>query len=197
MNESNQFVRLLKEARDSQNFFTMNRLREAAKKKFDRELLEETWTNIQFITEAMNGALCKVKPEKEEEERAIVVDEKMKESIERVFKGEFKESGPSTYLVTLSGTVNKGAKALRAAVRNIAARYRRLNPGCFLFYSEREAEDLFKHFMDMMQGQDLFLVNLDTGWKISGIDDYAFLSESKGVRVVRDSDEDAPGEEED
>lgn len=48
----------------------------------------------------------------------------------------------------------------------------------------------------MMQGQDLFLVNLDTGWTVSGLDDYVFLSESKGVRVVRDSDEDAPGEEE-
>lgn len=197
MNESNQFVRFLKESRDSQNFFTLNRLRNTAKDKFDRELLEETWTNISLITEAMNGALCKVKPEKEEEERAIVVDEKMKEAIERVFKGEFKEGGPSTYLVTLSGAVNKGAKALSAAVKNIAARHRRLNPGCFLFYSEREAEDLFKHFMDMMQGQDLFLVNLDTGWTVSGLDDYAFLSESKGVRVVRDSDEDTLGEEED
>lgn len=196
MNESNQFVRFLKEARDSQNFFTLNRLREAAKKKRDRELLEETWTNISLITEAMNGALCKVKPEKEEEERAIVVDEKMKESIERVFKGEFKKGGPSTYLVTLSGTVNKGAKALSAAVRNIAAKHRRLNPGCFLFYSEMEAEDLFKHFMDMMQVQDLFLVNLDTGWTVSGLDDYAFLFEGKGVRVVKDSDEDDPGEEE-
>ena len=196
MTESNQFIRFLKEARDSQNFFTLNRLRDAAKDKFDRELLEETWTNIFLITEAMNGALCKVKPE-EEEEKAIVVDEKMKEAIERVFKGEFKEGGPSTYLVTLSGTVNKGAKALSAAVKNISARYKRLNPGCFLFYSEREAKDLFKHFMDMMQGQDLFLVNLDTGWTVSGLDDYAFLSESKGVRVVRDSDGDARGEEED
>lgn len=196
MDESNQFVRLLKEARDSQSLFTLNRLRDEAKKKYDRELLEETWTNISLITEAMNGALCKVKPEKEEEERAIVVDEKMKEAIERVFKGEFKEGRPSTYLVTLSGTVNKGAKALSAAVKNIAARHRRLNPGCFLFYSEREAEDLFKHFMDMMQGQDLFLVNLDTGWTVSGLDDYAFLSESKGVRVVKDSDEDDRGEEE-
>lgn len=196
MNESNQFVRFLKEARDSQSLFTLNRLRDEAKKKYDRELLEETWTNISLITESMNGALCKVKPEKEEEERAIVVDEKMKEAIERVFKGEFKEGRPSTYLVTLSGTVNKGAKTLSAAVKNIAARHRRLNPGCFLFYSEREAEDLFKHFMDMMQGQDLFLVNLDTGWTVSGLDDYAFLSESKGVRVVKDSDEDDRGEEE-
>lgn len=196
MNESNQFVRFLKEERNSQNFFTLNRLRDAAKKKHDRELLEETWTNISLITEAMNGALCKIKPEKEEEERAIVIDEKMEEAIERVFKGEFKEGGPSTYLVTLSGVI-KGGKDLTEAVEGLTTRFKKLNPYVILFYFPEDTEGTFKRLMKRMDGQDLFMVNLTTGQTISSVLDYAFLAESKDVRVVRDSDEDAPDEEED
>lgn len=196
MNELGQFVRFLKEARDSQNFFTLNRLRDTAKKKHDRELLEETWTNISLITEVMNGALCKVKPEKEEEERAIVVDEKMKEAIERVFKGEFKEGGPSTYLVTLSGE-NKAKKSLTEAVSYVSKKYRELNPNAVLFYSDMDPEKMFKFMMESVFYSDLFLISLETGRTISNLEDYAFLAESKGVRVVRDSDEDARDEEED
>lgn len=142
MNELGQFVRFLKEARDSQNFFTLNRLRDAAKKKFDRELLEETWTNICFITELVDGALCKVKPEKEEEERAIVVDEKMKESIERIFSGK----GPFTYLATLSGVI-KGGKDLTDAVEGLTTRFKKLNPYVTLFYFPEDTEDTFKRLM--------------------------------------------------
>lgn len=196
MNESNQFVKFLKEARDSQNFFTLNRLRNTAKNKFDRELLEETWTNISLITEAMNGALCKVKPEKEEEERAIVVDEKMKEAIERVFKGEFKGDEPSAYLVTLSGE-NKAKKSLTEAVSYVSKKYRELNPNAVLFYSDMDPEKMFKFMMESVFYSDLFLISLETGRTISNLEDYAFLADSKGVRVVRDSDEDDPGEEED
>lgn len=186
MNESNQFVRFLKEARDSQNFFTLNRLRDAAKKKHDRELLEETWTNIQLITEAMNGALCKVKPEEEACEMRPDSDA----------QDEADKPVMQTYLVTLSGVI-KGGRDLTGAVEGLTTRFKKLNPYVILFYFPEDTEDTFKRLMKRMDGQDLFMVNLETGWTISSVGDYAFLAESKGVRVVRDSDEDTPGEDED
>lgn len=186
MNESNQFIRFLKEARDSQNFFTLNRLREAAKKKRNRGLFEETWTNISLITEAMNGALCKVKNREE------VCETRPNSGVQ----GEADEPAMQTYLVTLSGVI-KGGKDLTDAVEGLTTRFKKLNPYVILFYFPEDTEDTFKRLMKRMDGQDLFMVNLGAGQTISSVLDYAFLAESKGVRVVRDSDEGAPGEEED
>lgn len=188
MNKSEQFVSNLKEARDSLRLFTLKRLREEAKDKSDRELLEETWTNIQLITEVVNGALCRI----EEEDRAIVVNEKIKESIERVFSGE----GPSTFLVTLSGE-NRSGKSLIEAVSEVSVKHKGLNRETVLFYSYMDEKTLFSRLMKGMFDSDLFMINLETGQTVSCLEDYAFLAESKGVRVVKDSEEDAPGEEED
>lgn len=186
MNKAEQFVNNLKEVRDSQNLFTLNRLRDAAKKKYDRELLEETWTNICLITEAMNGALCKVKNREEACEMRPDSDA----------QGEADEPVIQTYLVTLSGTI-KGGKDLTDAVEGLTTRFKKLNPYVILFYFPEDTEDTFKRLMKRMGGQDLFMVNLTTGQTISSVEDYAFLSESKGVRVVRDSEEDTGDEEED
>lgn len=185
MNKAEQFVSNLKEARDSQNFFTLNRLRDAAKKKHERELLEETWMNIQLITEVMNGALCRIKNKEEACEMRPDSDA----------QGEEDKPVMQAYLVTLSGVI-KGGKDLTDAVEGLTTRFKKLNPYVILFYFPEDTEDTFKRLMKRMGGQDLFMVNLGTGQTVSCLDDYSFLAESKGVRVVKDSDEDAPDEEE-
>lgn len=185
MNKSDQFVNNLKEARDSQSLFTLNRLRDAAKKKHDRELLEETWMNLCLITEAMNGALCRVN--NREEACEIRPDSDV--------QGEEDKPVMRAYLVTLSGVI-KGRKDLTDAVEGLTTRFKKLNPYVILFYFPEDTEDTFKRLMKRMGGQDLFMVNLTTGRTVSHLEDYSFLAESKGVRVVKDSDEGTPGEEE-
>lgn len=103
---------------------------------------------------------------------------------------------PSTFLVTLSGE-NKSGKSLIKAVSKVSAKHKELNPGAVLFYSHMDEETLLRRLMEDMSDSDLFLINLETGQRVSCLEDYSFLAESKGVRVVRDSDEDTPGEEED
>lgn len=185
MNKAEQFVSNLIEARDSQSFFTLNRLRDDAKGKTDRELLEETWTNLQLITEAMNGALYRVKNKEEACEMRPDSDA----------QGEEDKPVMQAYLVTLSGVI-KGGKDLTDAVEGLTTRFKKLNPYVILFYFPEDTEDTFKRLMKRMDGQDLFMVNLETGQTVSCLEDYSFLAESKGVRVVKDYEEDAPGEEE-
>lgn len=103
---------------------------------------------------------------------------------------------PSTFLVTLSGE-NKSGKSLISAVSKVSSKHKALNPGAALFYSDMGEETLLRRLMEGMSPSDLFLINLGTGQRVSCLEDYSFLAESKGVRVVRDSDEGAPGEEED
>ena len=103
---------------------------------------------------------------------------------------------PSTFLVTLSGE-NKSGKSLIEAVSKVSTKHKELNPHTVLFYSYMNEETLFSRLMEDMHDSDLFLINLETGRTVSSLKDYAFLAESKGVRVVKDSEEGAPGEEED
>lgn len=103
---------------------------------------------------------------------------------------------PSTFLVTLSGE-NKSEKSLTWAVSAVSVKRKELNPYTVLFYSYMDEETLFSRLMEDMSDSDLFLINLETGQRVSCLEDYAFLAESKGVRVVKDSEEGAPGDEED
>ena len=103
---------------------------------------------------------------------------------------------PSTFLVTLSGE-NKSGKPLIEAVSKVSVKCKELNPYTSLFYSDMDEETLCRRLMKGMRDSDLFLINLDTGQTVSCLEDYSFLAESKGVRVVRDSEEDTPCEEED
>lgn len=103
---------------------------------------------------------------------------------------------PSTFIVTISGE-NKRGKSLISAVSKVSVKRKELNPHTVLFYSHMDEEALFRRLMKDMHDSDLFLINLDTGQRVSCLEDYAFLAESKGVRVVRNSDEDTQGEEED
>ena len=103
---------------------------------------------------------------------------------------------PSTFLVTLSGE-NKSGKSLVEAVAEVSVKHKELNPCAVLFYSDIDEETLFGRLMECMFDLDLFLINLETGQTVSCLEDYSFLAESKGVRVVKDSEEGAPGEEED
>ena len=102
---------------------------------------------------------------------------------------------PSTFLVTLSGE-NKSGKPLIEAVSKVSSKHKELNPYAVLFYSHMDEETLFGQLMKDMFNSDLFLINLETGQTVSCLEDYSFLAEGKGVRVVRDSEEDTPGEEE-
>lgn len=102
---------------------------------------------------------------------------------------------PSTFLVTLSGE-NKSGNSLIEAVSEVSVKHKELNPGAVLFYSDMDEETLFGRLMECMFDSDLFMINLETGQTVSCLEDYAFLAESKGVRVVKDSDEDTPGWEE-
>lgn len=104
--------------------------------------------------------------------------------------------GTPIYLVTLSGE-NKSGKSLIEAVSEVSVKHKELNPGAVLFYSDMDEETLFGRLMECMFDLDLFLINLETGRTVSCLEDYSFLAESKGVRVVKDSEEGAPGEEED
>lgn len=101
----------------------------------------------------------------------------------------------SIYLVALSGE-NKSGKSLIDAVSKVSVKHKELNPGAALFYSDIDEETLFGRLMEYMFDLDLFLINLETGQTVSCLEDYSFLAESKGVRVVKDSDEGAPGWEE-
>ena len=103
---------------------------------------------------------------------------------------------PSTFIVTISGE-NKRGKSLVEALSKVSTKHKELNPYTVLFYSYMDEETLFRRLMEDMSDSDLFLINLDTGQRVSCLEDYAFLAESKGVRVVRNSDEDTQGEEED
>ena len=102
---------------------------------------------------------------------------------------------PSTFLVTLSGE-NKSGKSLIEAVSEVSVKRKELNPYTVLFYSYMDEKTLFSRLMKGMFDSDLFMINLETGQTVSCLEDYAFLAESKGVRVVKDSDEGAPGWEE-
>lgn len=108
----------------------------------------------------------------------------------------YTSSGVETpiYLVTLSGE-NKEGKSLIEAVSKVSVKHKELNPYTVLFYSYMDEEKLFNRLMEGMPHSDLFLINLKTGRTVSCLEDYSFLAESKGVRVVKDSEEDAPGEE--
>lgn len=101
----------------------------------------------------------------------------------------------SIYLVALSGE-NKSGNSLIDAVSEVSIKHKELNPGAVLFYSDMDEETLFGRLMEGMPHSDLFLINLETGQTVSCLEDYSFLAESKGVRVVKDSDEGAPGWEE-
>ena len=103
---------------------------------------------------------------------------------------------PSTFLVTLSGE-NKSENSLISAVSKVSSKRKELNTHTVLFYSDMDEETLFSRLMNNMPDSDLFLINLDTGQTVSSLEDYSFLAESKGVRVVKDSEEGAPGEEDD
>lgn len=103
---------------------------------------------------------------------------------------------PSTFLVTLSGK-NRSGKPLTRAVSEVSVKRKELNPHTVLFYSYMDEETLFSRLMEDMSDSDLFLINLETGQRVSCLKDYAFLAESKGVRVVKDPKQGAPGEEED
>lgn len=103
---------------------------------------------------------------------------------------------PSTFLVTLSGE-NKSENSLISAVSRVSVKHKELNPGAALFYSHMDEETLFRRLMEDMSPSDLFLINLETGQRVSCLGDYSFLAESMGVRVVRDSEDYTPGEEED
>lgn len=126
-----------------------------------------------------------------EEDEATTTDEETKESAGHTFSSKV----PSTFLVTLSGE-NKSGKSLIEAVSEVSVKHKELNPGAVLFYSDMDEETLFGRLMKYMFDLDLFLINLETGQTVSCLEDYSFLAESKGVRVVRDSDEGAQGEEE-
>lgn len=103
---------------------------------------------------------------------------------------------PSTFLVTLSGE-NKSGKSLIGAVSKLSYKRKELNPHTVLFYSYMDEKTLFSCLMEDMSRSDLFMINLRTGQTVSCLEDYSFLAESKGVRVVKDYEEDATGEEED
>ena len=103
---------------------------------------------------------------------------------------------PSIFIVTISGE-NKSGNSLIGAVSKVSVKRKELNPHTVLFYSHMDEETLFSRLMEDMSDSDLFLINLDTGQRVSCLEDYSFLAEGKGVRVVRDSEEDTPGEEED
>ena len=103
---------------------------------------------------------------------------------------------PSTFIVTISGE-NKRGKSLIGAISKVSVGHKELNPHTVLFYSYMDEETLFRRLIENMFNSDLFLINLDSGRTVSCLEDYAFLAESKGVRVVRNSDEDTQGEEED
>lgn len=126
-----------------------------------------------------------------EEDEATTTDKKTKESAGHTFSSKV----PSTFLVTLSGE-NKSEKSLSEAVLEVSVKHKELNRETVLFYSYMDNETLFGRLMADMPHSDLFLINLETGQTVSCLEDYAFLAESKGVRVVKDSDEGAPGEEE-
>lgn len=95
---------------------------------------------------------------------------------------------PSTFLVTLSGE-NRSDKNLTRSVSKVSSKHKELNPHTVLFYSYMDEETLFRRLMEDMSDSDLFLINLDTGQTVSSLEDYSFLAESKGVRVVRNSEE--------
>ena len=109
----------------------------------------------------------------------------------------YTSSGVETpiYLVTLSGE-NQEEKSLSEAVSEVSVKHKELNPYTVLFYSYMDEEKLFNRLMAVVPHSDLFLINLETGQTVSCLEDYVFLAESKGVRVVKDSDEGAPGWEE-
>ena len=126
-----------------------------------------------------------------EEDEATTADKETKESEGHTFSSKV----PFTFLVTLSGE-NKSGKSLIEAVSKVSVKHKELNPGAVLFYSDMDEETLFGRLMEGMPHSDLFLINLETGQTVSCLEDYSFLAESKGVRVVKDSDEGAPGWEE-
>ena len=102
---------------------------------------------------------------------------------------------PSTFLVTLSGE-NKSGKSLIEAVSEVSVKRKELNRETVLFYSYMDEKTLFSRLMAGMFDSDLFMINLETGQTVSCLEDYSFLAESKGVRVVKDSEEGALGWEE-
>ena len=126
-----------------------------------------------------------------EEDEATTTYKKTKESAGHTFSSKV----PSTFLVTLSGE-NKSGKSLLEAVSEVSVKHKELNRETVLFYSYMDKETLFGRLMAGMPHSDLFLINLETGQTVSCLEDYAFLAESKGVRVVKDYEECAPGEEE-
>lgn len=139
----------------------------------------------------MNKAEQFVSNLKEEDEEATEENGKIGEAAGCTSFG----VGTPIYLVTLSGE-NKSGKSLIEAVSEVSVKHKGLNPGAVLFYSDMDEETLFGRLMADMPHSDLFLINLETGQTVSCLEDYSFLAESKGVRVVKDSDEGAPGEEE-
>lgn len=97
-----------------------------------------------------------------------------------------RSKSPSAFIVTISGE-NKRGKSLVEALSKVSVKHKELNPYTVLFYSYMDEKTLFSRLMEDMSPSDLFLINLETGQRVSCLEDYSFLAEGRGVRVVRDS----------